>query len=701
MSSSTAGAVSRACVAAVVLALVWPGAPHLPGAPAPPPASAGRDEKPRAMLERATAELVLIEAYVTDRRDRPIKGLQASDFVLSVDGAVKPIAAVEYREAAGGGAPPAPEAAAAVPAGRSLPRRFVLFFDDETSASSGLALARQAAEKFLAGGLLPDDQIALAAYRKRLEILHDFTTDREALRRILHDGARDPRRVSTFVLESRDRTEELRLLLRSGADSSIRIRQAASLLDSFGALEVRHLRDVLRAVTTLVDSLSAWPGYKAVVFLGDGIPENPAQEHLDRANLVPTPQELVEAIQKHNLSLEINALVQSAAGGGVTMHSVQTAGLAAGTLGETLAHSRRGNSLESLALNTGGVSSSSNDLLKGLVEAEQGSRSYYVISYAPEGPPDGRYHTVRLRVKGGGVRVRWRMGFTRFLPSEAHRRVLQAAHLLPDLYASLQMELSAVPGPEEGTERIADLVVHVPPGRILFLPREGRSTATLEVGLVALDVAGHETLRVARTIHIALDHEAAYPGDLGLNIFTRMRFSPSGQTITAVLSDSATGAVGASRSSFPAAASRPGGVLGLSLYSLAEKSVWVELREKADADAPPEAEPYSVGPALKATFLEGEPLACGFRSRGAREGGAPLRLLIRAGDRTVRELEVPPGRSDHGTATLPLPVDDLAAGDYLLVVQDPDSGGAAELGSLPFSIRPREAGAPRDGPAGR
>jgi VWFA-related protein len=692
MSSSWSRALSRACIATAALAVGWPGAAAPPVAPA----------APRAAVERATAELVLIEAYVTDRRGRPISDLKPSDFVLSVDGVVKPIAALEYREVAAGVAPTAPESPPAVPAGRHLPRRFVLFFDDETSSPSGLALARRAAEKFLGSGLLPDDQIALAAFRKRLEILHDFTTNREALRRILQEGAVDPARVSAFVLESRDRTEELRQILRGGGDPSIRLRQVASLLDSFGSLEVRHLRDVLRALTTLVDSLSAWPGYKAVVFLGDGIPENPAQEHLDRLNLVPAPAEIVAKIQNHNLSLEINMLVQSAAGGAVTIHSVQTAGLAAGTMGETLAQSRRGNSLEALALNTGGVSSSSNDLLKGLVEAEEGSRSYYVISYAPEGPPDGVYHTVRLRVKRGGLRVRWRMGFTRFLPSEAHRRVLQAAHLLPDLYASLEMELSAVPGPDEGRERIADLVIHVPPGRILFLPREGRSAATLEVGLVALDATGSETLRVARTIHVSLDHETADPRDLGLNIFTRVRFSPASQTITAVLSDSATGAVDASRSSLPAAAPRPGRVLGLAIYSLAEKSIWVELREKARGDgAALEAEPYKMGPALKAVFLEGEPVACGFRSAAPREGGGPLRILIKAGDRTVATLDIPQDASHDGKATVPLPIENLAAGDYLLVVQDPGSDSATDLASVPFSIRSREAPEPQAGATGR
>src|SRR6266568_5774012 len=98
-----------------------------------------------------------------------------------VDGHPKPIHSLEFREVSPDaqapvpGAPPSGETMPRL-APASLPRRFVLFFDDGTSAVQGLTVARNSAQRFVSGSLLPGDEMALAAYDRKLRLLHDFTT---------------------------------------------------------------------------------------------------------------------------------------------------------------------------------------------------------------------------------------------------------------------------------------------------------------------------------------------------------------------------------------------------------------------------------------------------------------------------------------------------------------------------------------------
>src|SRR5438445_2926719 len=220
------------------------------------PGRPGGAEKPPPLIERITSELALIEAYATDDRGGPVEGLTLRDFVLMVDGKVAPVSTLEYREMAVPGtqttpAVAAPAPAPAVPAG-SLPRRFILFFEDGTSVPQGLTAARKAADQFLAAGLTPSDQVALATYDKKLRILHDFTTDREAVRRTIATSLDDPGRFSDFPAEERAHDAEF-----SGALAQ-HPALAAALAVNRALEEAPRLGGVLKALTSLVDSLTPW-----------------------------------------------------------------------------------------------------------------------------------------------------------------------------------------------------------------------------------------------------------------------------------------------------------------------------------------------------------------------------------------------------------------------------------------------------------
>jgi len=671
-----------------------------------------------SLVEKVTSELVLIEAYVTDLRGQALKGLDAGSFVLLVDGKVAPIASLEYREvgpeAAAGGPGAAPEEAQALPepAAPRASRRFVLYFEDDLSAAQGLTMARRAAAKFIGADLLPTDQVALVAHGKQVRVLCDFTTDRATLLRALDRSLEDPGRVSTFSLDLLENEKVLREnwwdtpstggnvfvndIHGAGSTTSIAVLRVDTLISTFAKEDAARVRRSLDVIRSLVAALAPWPGYKAVVYMGDGIPENPATYYLDRLHDIPvlasSPQ-LSSDVEVLNLRSEFKALVDAAGAGGVTVHTIDTAGIAPAdaisTPGSSVrrAAQHRSSSLPTIALNTGGISSFSNDLLKGLADAEVSSRAYYVIGYAPEGPPDGRTHSVQLRVKKVSARLSWRRQFVRLRPEETRERSIQSAHLLPELYPNFGLDLSVVTGPVDKAGRVADLVLHVPSDRILFLPGEGGATAHLDVGLVALDSSHRELLRLSRNLAIRLSGPAGvHPG---LDLFHRTHLPAAADTITAVVTDLATGAVGALRIGGPLRFDDDPGILGLSIYSLVERSLWVEMPTGADSD-PTEAtvRDDQLGPALKSSFAVGEPLACGFKLKEPRDAGdALIKVSIRHGETVVKTVEIGPESGfARGMVKAKLPVEELPAGDYFLLVQGMRAGRAVDLARRPFKL---------------
>jgi VWFA-related protein len=651
---------------------------------------------------------VLIEVYARDRKGTPVRDLAIGDLTLKIDGKTRPgsIVSLEWMEPPAGAGPGGARPPAAAPIGDSpgspggapaagpaparrgrgdWPRRFMLFFDDATSSPTQMTSARQAAIAFLERPGLPSDQFGLASYsqKRKLDILHDFTSDRTALRATLERSLKDNVRFSDYGTERIQRADDIQRDMKEAVNSlhgAGLSGQAQQKARSYATEDATMMKRVLTAMRMLVDSISPWPGYKAVVYVGEGVPENPADDY---------------ALNDPRLALtqEIGDLSMSASGANVTLHSVQTEGVAAGGSGRVGAASRRSNTLATMALGTGGTTTASNDLLGAFATVEQSAEGYYLLAYAPQGPPDGRSHSVEVRTAKKGVVLRYRREFTRWLPEEARTRAIQAAYVAPDLHGDMRLDLAVVPGPAAGGARLFDVVLYVPPGQILFLPQAGGPMARLDVGIVAIDAGGSETLRLARRILLSPEAARAATGHpLAIDFFSRVRLPERDQTITAVVADAQSGTIGAARLSYETGAASAVAT-GVSLYSLDERSLWVEVQ--ADAGDGPDAEKASastIGPALRTGFAPWERVSCGFRTPSpASAGAAPeLRLVVLRGEDVVRTRNVDDtskaAGASAGTHGTEVPIDGLADGEYVVRIDEMRPEGPVEIGRARFRI---------------
>jgi VWFA-related protein len=138
------------------------------------------------------------------------------------------------------------------------------------------------------------------------------------------------------------------------------------------------------------------------------------------------------------------------------------------TLAPTVDNARvigRSNSLRMLAESTDGLAIvGSNDIEKGFKRITDDLSSYYLLGYYSTGKLDGRFHSIRVRVKRAGVEVRARRGY--LAPSAA-----DAARGLP------RATSSAAPGAESAIGTAAAAAVASLPGAVRDQPLHVQVTA--------------------------------------------------------------------------------------------------------------------------------------------------------------------------------------------------------------------------------
>jgi VWFA-related protein len=142
--------VSRARVAAATAVLAaWCAVPGQGQDPRRPGLSFGSD-----------VGLVRLDVTVVSPDGRFVTDLKEADFELLEDG--KPQALTTFLR-------------------EELPVSLVLLVDSSISVADRMPLARAATERFV-GKLRPDDEVRLVSFNERVDVLADFTSDKEAVR---------------------------------------------------------------------------------------------------------------------------------------------------------------------------------------------------------------------------------------------------------------------------------------------------------------------------------------------------------------------------------------------------------------------------------------------------------------------------------------------------------------------------------------
>jgi VWFA-related protein len=431
----------------------------------------------------ADSQLVIRAVEVTDKKGNPIEGLTAKDFTVTEDGVPQTIRVFEHQKLTETApAPPsAPEnvriyeklgrtqIAAEKPGDTRYKNRrlLALYFDMTAMQPADQLRALASAQTFLRTRMTPDDLVAILRYSGgAVEVLHDFTDDRDRLLSIIQtmivgegqgfgESANDAASSDTGAAFGQDdrefnifNTDRQLSALQTAANMLGRLSEKKSLIYFAGGMRLNGLNNQAQLRATINAAIRAgvsfWP--------------------IDSRGLVAMPP-LGDASRGSQ--------------GNIGMYS----GAAAMALTNRFQQSQ--DTLYALAADTGGKALlDSNDLTRGIIQAAQSISSYYIIGYySTNASQDGKFRRVKISLNGDlAANLDYHQGyfapkqFARFTAADRERQ-LEDALMLPDPITELTIAMEIDYFQLNRAEYFVPVAVKIP-GRELALAKSGGAERT-------------------------------------------------------------------------------------------------------------------------------------------------------------------------------------------------------------------------------
>jgi VWFA-related protein len=512
--------------------------------------------KPAAVHETSRVSVVEVPVQVIGRDGKPVRGLGVPDFELEVDGRPQSINSVDVVSLNRN--TPVLGAADLPAAGR---RHFLFLFDFTFATSNEIARSRDAAIRFVEGGMSPDDFAAVATVSAESGLTLDltFTPDRRqiaaALRRVglptEIDRVRDP--LAFAFAQPGDQhvvTQEAysSKTLAVDAQSTQKIMAAVGqrVADDYMLTRiVRHLSDM----GNLARALDLVDGRKTVLYFSEGFDsrlifgsvaheKSPEQTAADNDAILSGAAWSIDFDRRYSNSPMQKQLADTAEllrRSDCVVYPVDIAGIRNSSDG-TIAPAERGEDfLFALAHGTGGeLIRNGNDLLGQIARVEEKTSLTYVLTYSSSASPDGGYHPIRVRTRVKGARVSARPGYfdrPSFRALTPLQRLMSAGNVIAHEKGAGDFPLDVLTFPLS-SGRISQLpvVISVPESAVGGRDSQGR--AHLELYAYAFDATGqmvdyfareatiegeqfrHENFLFAGTCHVV-------PGTYRVRVYVR------------------------------------------------------------------------------------------------------------------------------------------------------------------------------------
>jgi VWFA-related protein len=426
---------------------------------------------------RSGAELVEVDAIVTDRAGRFIKDLRLDEIEILEDGKPQRLQALYLVErGAATLASVGPGLEPTLTASTPVQRAFFFLIDQEHLTPGSLNRARTGVEQFFSTEFR-DGQDLAALYALGASGQVRMTTSREdllsAVRRVkprsdivaragdMRDWPRIINDVEALRIDQGDEAVLRSAVMRACAEEQSRncAEQADLLLREKSQRLVREAdaatNRTLQALSTAARGMAGLKGRKTLIFLTEGF-----------------------AADSHRGQLGI--VTGEAGRAGVAIYVVDARGLDKG--GRSIqegappsldglvssAFDTREDPGDQLANGTGGlVIRNVNDGAKAMAAIAADTGTYYVIGYAPDGAAmDGKYRAIQVRVNREGVVVRARRGYVAGPPAApliaAAREAPGTTHQAPGgagvLSSTSMVSAASLPARPNAGARVRELI---------------------------------------------------------------------------------------------------------------------------------------------------------------------------------------------------------------------------------------------------
>jgi VWFA-related protein len=509
----------------------------------------------------ANSQLVVVNVSARDKNGAALDGLNVSDFTLTEDGKAQEVKVFEFQRLDSTALPAADPAtgakanatpAPAVKAPHTIApakagevkykdrRLLVMFFDRAGMPVADQIRAQQAALKFVRSQITASDLVAVMTYTTDLEVLQDFTADRDALTKAIRSlTASDTGLANGSV----------------GDDSEVDTGAAYTADDT--EFNIFNTDRQLMALESAAKVLGGLAEKKALVYFASGMTRTGID---NQAQLRAT---ISAAIRSNVVFYPVDArgLVAAAPLGDATEGSPGGQGLYSGSSQRTGQSSFQGQqeTLYTLAADTGGKALlDNNDLSMGIVQAQQDISSYYILGYySTNSATDGRYRRIKVQInKNPSARLDYRSGyfaakeFKQFTSSDRERQ-LQEALMLGDPVTDLTVALEVNYFRMARDRYFVPVSVKIPGSDIELARKGGAETTRLDFIGEVKDSKGMLQSTVRDDIAIKLKGETA--GQLAahsLEYDTAFTLQPGGYTLKFLARENTTGKMGTFEAKF-------------------------------------------------------------------------------------------------------------------------------------------------------
>lgn len=351
----------------------------------------------------ARSNLVIVDVTVRDKAGKPIDDLKQSDFAVLEDGKPQKVSVFEYQKLAND---PEPPAALSLSDQLVLPetprttitthtpgevqyhgkRLLVLYFDFSSMGIPEQLRAQDAGLDYLNKQITKDDLVAIMLYTSEVQILSDFTSDREVLGNII-------RQLPIGEMS------ELAGLADTG-DANNEDTGAAFVADET-EFNIFNTDQKLAALEQASRMLAALPEKKALIYFSSGVSKTGID---NQAQLEAS----INAAMKANVAIypiDARGLMADPPGGGASKAASRGTGIFNGSVynSQRAQINDSQETLVTLAEDTGGKAFlDSNDIAAGVKNAQQDLRSYYILGYySTNSAEDGKYRRITVKLTNG------------------------------------------------------------------------------------------------------------------------------------------------------------------------------------------------------------------------------------------------------------------------------------------------------------
>ena len=506
-------------------------------------------------------QLVVEAVVVKDKQGNPIRGLTAKDFSVTEDNVPQTIKFCEHQDLAETAKPlpPSKRSDEDVKIYKRLAREKIapetsdneryknrrllaFYFDMSAMRPADQVRALQAAQQFIRTQMTSVDLVSIMRYNTgSVDILQDFTQDRDRLLSILE---------TMIVGEGQDSAEDVDDA--SSSDTGAAFGQDDSEFNIF------NTDRQLSALQTAAHMLGLLNEKKSLIYFAGGMRlngvDNQAQMHAT-----------VDAAIKAGVSfwpIDARGLVAQAPLGDATQGSQGNSGIYTGAAANAVTANFQysQDTLYSLAADTGGKALlDTNDLDRGILQAQDAISDYYIIGYYTTNPArNGRFRRVKIALNQTlEGKLDYRQGyyadkeFSKFTAVDKERQ-LEDALMLEDPVTELSIAMEIDHFQLNRAEYFVPIIIKIP-GRELALAKRGGAEHTLIdfVGEIKDLVGGTTVSNVRDFVNIKLsDATAAELAHRPIEYDTGFTLLPGKYMIKFLARDDETGRIGTYQTTF-------------------------------------------------------------------------------------------------------------------------------------------------------